>query len=477
MTELSQSLTLRDVAARASQILDEVERAVVGKRQALELALTAMLADGHVLIEDYPGLAKTLIARSLATVTGSRFSRVQFTPDLMPSDVTGASIFNQRSAEFEFRPGPVFTNVLLADEINRAPPKTQAALLEAMQERQVTTDDRTRPLERPFLVLATQNPIEYEGTYALPEAQLDRFLIRMRVGYPCADSEWLMLERRLERREDELNLREVVERAELVATQQAVETVHVSEGTGRYIVAVVAATRESPSVQVGASPRGTLALTKLARVSAALEDRDFVGPTTSRVWPCRRSRTGSRCAPSCGSSESSPRRSYSSASTRCQCRSRGSHAYHGGSRMRVKARAVVVQDGKLLVSRERRRGIERLLLPGGRVRDGESVLDTLTREVIEETGVEVIPSRLLYVAEVVGMYGVHDLNLIWLADPKDPRAIDDGVLVPLDSDLAEPIMPPIAARIAADAADGWPAQAQWLGNIRSPAAPNGPGSA
>ena len=278
MTELSQSLTLRDVAARASQILDEVERAVVGKRQALELALTAMLADGHVLIEDYPGLAKTLIARSLATVTGSRFSRVQFTPDLMPSDVTGASIFNQRSAEFEFRPGPVFTNVLLADEINRAPPKTQAALLEAMQERQVTTDDRTRPLERPFLVLATQNPIEYEGTYALPEAQLDRFLIRMRVGYPCADSEWLMLERRLERREDELNLREVVERAELVATQQAVETVHVSEGTGRYIVAVVAATRESPSVQVGASPRGTLALTKLARVSAALEDRDFVVP-------------------------------------------------------------------------------------------------------------------------------------------------------------------------------------------------------
>ena len=176
---------LEEVAERAVQILDEVERAVVGKRWALELALCALLADGHVLIEDYPGLAKTLIARSFATVTGARFSRIQFTPDLMPSDVTGASIYNQSTSEFEFRPGPVFTNVLLADEINRAPPKTQAALLEAMQEGQVTTEDRTRPLERPFLVIATQNPIEYEGTYPLPEAQLDRFLIRMRVGYPA----------------------------------------------------------------------------------------------------------------------------------------------------------------------------------------------------------------------------------------------------------------------------------------------------
>ena len=188
---------LEDVADRAGRVLDEVERAVVGKRPALELALCAMLADGHVLIEDYPGLAKTLIARSFATVTGARFSRVQFTPDLMPSDVTGASIFNQRTSEFEFRPGPVFTNVLLADEINRAPPKTQAALLEAMQERQVTTEDCTRRLERPFLVLATQNPIEYEGTYPLPEAQLDRFLIRMQVGYPSAEDEWDMLARRL----------------------------------------------------------------------------------------------------------------------------------------------------------------------------------------------------------------------------------------------------------------------------------------
>jgi MoxR-like ATPase len=269
---------LDEVAERAGRVLDEIERAVVGKRSALELALCAMLADGHVLIEDYPGLAKTLIARSFAVVTGTRFSRVQFTPDLMPSDVTGASIFNQRTSEFEFRPGPVFTNVLLADEINRAPPKTQAALLEAMQERQVTTEDRTRALERPFLVLATQNPIEYEGTYPLPEAQLDRFLIRMRVGYPSPEDEWHILSSRLERREDEAELRPAVDREELIEMQRAVEYVHVSEAVGRYIVALVSATRESPSVQVGASPRGTLALMKLARVKAVLDGRDFVVP-------------------------------------------------------------------------------------------------------------------------------------------------------------------------------------------------------
>jgi len=269
---------LGDVAARAVRILDEVERVVVGKRSALELALCALLADGHVLIEDYPGLAKTLIARSFATVTGARFSRVQFTPDLMPSDVTGAAIYNQRTSEFEFRPGPVFTNVLLADEINRAPPKTQAALLEAMQERQVTTEDRTRPLERPFLVMATQNPIEYEGTYPLPEAQLDRFLIRMRVGYPSPDDEWNILTRRLERREDEAELRPVVDRDELIMLQRSVEDVHVSEAVGRYIVALVRATRESPSVQVGASPRGTLAVMKLSRVRALLDGRDFAVP-------------------------------------------------------------------------------------------------------------------------------------------------------------------------------------------------------
>jgi MoxR-like ATPase len=278
MTGTSERLSLSDLAVRSQRILDEVERAIVGKREALELALSALLADGHVLIEDYPGLAKTLIARSFATVTGTRFSRVQFTPDLMPADITGSSIFNQRTAEFEFRPGPVFTNVLLADEINRAPPKTQAALLEAMQERQVTTEDSTRVLERPFLVLATQNPIEYEGTYALPEAQLDRFLIRMRVGYPSIDGEIEILERRLTRRGEETELTPSVNREELIAMQSAVEDVYVSEGVVRYVVELVAATRESASVQVGASPRGTLALMKLARVKAALDGRDFVVP-------------------------------------------------------------------------------------------------------------------------------------------------------------------------------------------------------
>ena len=278
MSDAVETMGIEGVASRSRQILDEVERAVIGKRDALELALSALLADGHVLLEDLPGLAKTLIARSFAAVTGMRFTRIQFTPDLMPSDVTGASIFNQRTADFEFRPGPVFTNVLLADEINRAPPKTQAALLEAMQERQVTTEERTRPLERPFLVLATQNPIEYEGTYPLPEAQLDRFLIRMRVGYPSADAEWEILERRLGRTEDEPRLMAVVGREELLGMQRAIESVHVAESVGRYIVALVAATRESPSVEVGASPRGTLALMKLSRVTAALDGRDFVVP-------------------------------------------------------------------------------------------------------------------------------------------------------------------------------------------------------
>ena len=278
MSERVEVLELDQVAGHANAILDEVQRAIVGKRGALALALMALLSDGHVLIEDYPGLAKTLMARSFAAVTSAQFARVQFTPDLMPSDVTGSSIFNQRTSEFEFRPGPVFTNVLLADEINRAPPKTQAALLEAMQERQVTVEERTRHLEPPFLVLATQNPIEYEGTYPLPEAQLDRFLIRLRVGYPSAEDEWVILERRLERQADEPELRPVVGREQLLAMQRAIERVHVSESIGRYIVAVVGATRESRSVQVGASPRGTLALMKLARARAVLDGRDFTVP-------------------------------------------------------------------------------------------------------------------------------------------------------------------------------------------------------
>jgi MoxR-like ATPase len=271
-------MTIEQLAAKSEQILAELERAIVGKREALELVLLGVLADGHVLIEDFPGLAKTLIARSFAQVTSMRFTRIQFTPDLMPGDVTGSSIFDQRTSDFEFRPGPVFANLLLADEINRAPPKTQAALLEAMQERQVTIEGTTRPLERPFIVLATQNPIEYEGTYPLPEAQLDRFLVRLRVGYPSRDDEWTILERRLERREDEVDLSPVVDRETLLRMQGAVEDVHVSDSLGRYIVDVVAATRASQRLQVGASPRGALALLKLARCRAALQARDFATP-------------------------------------------------------------------------------------------------------------------------------------------------------------------------------------------------------
>jgi MoxR-like ATPase len=267
-----------DVQALAAAMLDQVERAVVGKRRALELVLLGLLADGHVLLDDYPGLAKTLIARSFAQVTRLRFARVQFTPDLMPSDVTGSSVYNQRLADFEFRPGPVFTNLLLGDEINRSPPKTQAALLEAMQERQVTIDGVTHPLERPFLVIATQNPIEYEGTYPLPEAQLDRFLLRLSIGYPSPEAEWRMVSRRLERASDEVRLDPVATPADLLAAQRAIEQVHVGESVGRYMVELVAATRASPRVQVGASPRGTLALLKAARANAAVAGRDFVTP-------------------------------------------------------------------------------------------------------------------------------------------------------------------------------------------------------
>jgi MoxR-like ATPase len=267
-----------ELADRADRILDEVERAVVGKRDALELVLLGLLADGHVLIEDFPGLAKTLIARAFSQVTSIGFTRIQFTPDLMPSDVTGSSIFNQRDADFEFRPGPIFTNLLLADEINRAPPKTQAALLEAMQERQVTIEGVTRPLAAPFTVLATQNPIEYEGTYPLPEAQLDRFLLRLGVGYPGREEEWDVLERRLERAADEIELDAVVGRDELLEMQQAVEQVHVDRSVGLYMVDLVTATRNATGVQVGASPRGSLALLKLSRCRAALDGRDYVIP-------------------------------------------------------------------------------------------------------------------------------------------------------------------------------------------------------
>jgi MoxR-like ATPase len=271
-------MELAELRDRAAAVLDEVERAIVGKRDALELILLALLCDGHVLLEDFPGLAKTLIARSFAQATSLQFARIQFTPDLMPSDVTGSSIFDQRDAVFRFLPGPIFTNLLLADEINRAPPKTQAALLEAMQERQVTTERETRRLDAPFLVLATQNPIEYEGTYPLPEAQLDRFLIRTGIGYPSRDDEIELLSRRLSRGEDEIELQPVVDAATLLAMQRALEQVHVSPSIEGYIVDLVTATRTSPRLAVGASPRGTLAVLKLARAKAAIAGRDFVVP-------------------------------------------------------------------------------------------------------------------------------------------------------------------------------------------------------
>jgi len=266
------------VGVLASAILDEVEKAVYGKRQALEVVLMAILADGHILIEDLPGLAKTLVARSFAAATDLQFARVQFTPDLMPMDITGSFVLDPATGLPGFRPGPVFSNLLLADEINRAPAKTQAALLEAMQERQVTADGVTRPLGPPFLVIATQNPIEYEGTYPLPEAQIDRFLIRARLGYPVPDAEWEMLDRRAKRGTDEVELDVVVDRMTLLGMQRVVEEVHVSESVGRYIVQLVAATRSSGRVRVGASPRGSLAVMKLARAKAALAGRGYVLP-------------------------------------------------------------------------------------------------------------------------------------------------------------------------------------------------------
>jgi MoxR-like ATPase len=272
------SMSVAQVASLGSAIVDEVEKAVIGKRAAIELVLAGWLADGHVILEDLPGLAKTLLARSLAHVTGVHMVRVQFTPDLMPADVTGSSIWDPSQSDFVFRSGPIFTNLLLGDEINRAPPKTQAALLEAMAERQVTIDGVTRPLERPFLVIATQNPVEFEGTYPLPEAQMDRFLLRAGLGYPDADAEREVLRRRVERRHDEPTLERVLDRDTFLGLQAAVERVHVSEPIIGYIVDLVTATRDEPQLQTGASPRGSLALVKASRAVAALSGRDFVTP-------------------------------------------------------------------------------------------------------------------------------------------------------------------------------------------------------
>jgi MoxR-like ATPase len=268
----------QDVGEVCSRVLAEVGKVVVGKRGVVEKLLVALLARGHVLIEDYPGLAKTLMAKTLAQALGLEFKRVQFTPDLLPADITGSYVFNQRTGSFELRRGPVFTNILLADEINRAPPKTQSALLEAMQERQVTLDGVTYKLEEPFFVIATQNPIEFEGVYPLPEAQLDRFAMRLRVGYPSEEEEVEILRRRIARASDEIRIEVAAGRDDVLSMQRAVEKVHVDEGVLRYIVAVVRATRQHPRVEVGVSPRGAETLMKLSRALAALRGRDYVIP-------------------------------------------------------------------------------------------------------------------------------------------------------------------------------------------------------
>ncbi len=267
-----------EAAATCSAVLDELERAVVGRRRTLELVLIGILAGGHVLLEDLPGLGKTLIARSFARVLGLDFARIQFTPDLLPSDVVGAPLYDQRSADMVFRPGPVFTQLLLADEINRTPPKTQAALLEAMGEGQVSVDGETRLLPQPFIVLATDNPIEYEGTYELPEAQLDRFLMRLRLGYLSSGDETDMLRRRVARTSEQVELRPVTGADGVLAMRDSLERVEISPDLLDYIVAIVRATRNDAQVQVGASPRGGLALVQLARGQAVLNQRDYVIP-------------------------------------------------------------------------------------------------------------------------------------------------------------------------------------------------------
>jgi MoxR-like ATPase len=266
------------VSSLSRQVIVEVERAVVGKRALLEMMMASVLAGGHILLEDFPGLGKTLVARSFAKVLGLDFKRIQFTPDLLPGDITGGYVFNRTKNEFELRKGPIFANIILADEINRASPKTQSALLEAMQEGQVTIEGETLPLPEPFLVLATQNPIEYEGTFPLPEAQLDRFMLKLTVGYPSIEEEKLILKRRRERRQDEVVLRDIATAQKVLEMRDEVESVHVNADLENYIAMLVHATRVDRRVAVGSSPRGSLAFLKISRANAALDGRDFITP-------------------------------------------------------------------------------------------------------------------------------------------------------------------------------------------------------
>ncbi|MCG2827095.1 MAG: MoxR family ATPase [Thermoplasmatales archaeon] len=269
---------MESVSSICEGLRREVAKAIIGKNDVLRMVEVGILSNGNILFEDFPGLAKTLIANTFSKVLGCKFRRIQFTPDLLPSDITGIYIYNEKEGDFKFRPGPIFTNILLADEINRAPPKTQAALLEAMQEKQVTIEGITHTLPEPFIVLATQNPIEYEGTYPLPEAQLDRFMMKMNVGYPNRDEEDEILRRRAERKKDEVNIETLTDPKKVLGMQKAVENVHVDPAVRRYMVEIVTRTREEPGVMVGASPRGSQALFKLSRAFAAVNGRDFVLP-------------------------------------------------------------------------------------------------------------------------------------------------------------------------------------------------------
>ncbi|MGD0110386.1 MAG: MoxR family ATPase [Armatimonadota bacterium] len=264
-------------AKQAEAIINEIETVIVGKRQVVELVVIGLLCNGHILIEDIPGVGKTMLAKALAGALGGSYHRIQFTPDLLPADITGTSIFNQKTAEFIFREGPVFTNILLADEINRATPKTQSSLLECMEEFQVTTDGLTRQLDRPFFVMATENPIEYRGTYPLPEAQLDRFLMRIKIGYPTPEDEVMVLDRQM-KRHPIFSVKPVVEREEVLAMQENVKDVFIEPSLKQYLVDLVWATREHPMLSLGASPRASLGLLRAGQARAALQGRDYVLP-------------------------------------------------------------------------------------------------------------------------------------------------------------------------------------------------------
>jgi len=271
-------MDFKRISEAKDEILNELTKAIVGKKDTIEMLLATFLAGGHVLFEDFPGLGKTLIARSLASVLGLEFKRIQFTPDLLPQDITGTFVYDKDKKEFVFRAGPIFTQILLADEINRASARTQSALLEAMQENQVTIEGQTMPLKKPFIVIATQNPIEYEGTFPLPEAELDRFAIKISVNYPTFEEEQRILQLRRERKQDEVFLKKILNEEEFLKMQKAIEDVYIDESIEKYIVSIIFATRQDSSITVGSSPRGSLMLYKIARAYAAICGRDYVIP-------------------------------------------------------------------------------------------------------------------------------------------------------------------------------------------------------